>query len=176
MTGDNKYENGVIYRMYSEVDPKFYVGSTTESLKERLRKHKSAAGKHGDRPVYAHFNDIGWNHVKIEEIERFPCGSKTELNARERFIYDRLNPVLNTFRPHVTEEEARAKQRESVRKCGSRPWTCTMCNVTCSKGNKTHHLRSQKHLSKLFETNLVLTEVEETDNSDASSQCSTSDT
>lgn len=185
MTTTNKYANGRIYKLVNDVDDKLYIGSTTLPLNTRFSLHKYDAGRFGNRPVYAHFNAIGWDHVRIEELERFPCGSNIELNARERYWYDQCNPMLNAQRPqvssdeHIEENRERSrvyrninleKERERVRVGNAKPWTCTVCNFTCGQGHKSRHLQSKAHLAHFLENTLILTEAE----SDASSQASTS--
>ena len=189
-----KYSSGKIYKLTNTVDDRVYVGSTVYPLNERLSCHKIAACKRGNQKVYAHFNSIGWDNVRIELLEAYPCGSNTELIARERYWYDTVNPMLNTNRPHVTVEEIsegwRVKSREyyaanreqriayrheyyaaNREKChaemceyraehrekrnaanrehGSKPWTCTVCDITCRTDNKSQHLRTSKHLLRL---------------------------
>ena len=36
------------------------------------------------------------------------------------------------------------------RRYGNQPWHCQTCNVTISRGNKTHHEKTKKHVNKLL--------------------------
>lgn len=83
-----------------------YVGSTCCDLRKRRSLHKSAATRLAQTPVYAHFNDIGWDRARMVLLEEHPCGSYQEQRARERFWYDALRPTLNVLRPLMTREEA----------------------------------------------------------------------
>ncbi|MDR3550399.1 MAG: hypothetical protein P4L31_03230 [Candidatus Babeliales bacterium] len=83
---DNKYENGKIYKITSANFDKYYIGSTTESLKNRLSKHLDnwKLYKNGDRPEFiTSFLLFQAGDYKIELIEEYPCDSKKELHERE---------------------------------------------------------------------------------------------
>lgn len=41
--------------------------------------------------------EIGFEHFKIELVERYPCNSKEELNIREQYYLDLHKPKLNEF-------------------------------------------------------------------------------
>ena len=78
---NKKYENGKIY-MLSGTDGYYYIGSTSKELSCRFNKHKYDS-KLKDIYVYNHFNKLGWDNVKIECIEEYPCKSKEELLKKE---------------------------------------------------------------------------------------------
>jgi group I intron endonuclease len=102
----NKYTNAKIYRLVNSVDDQFYVGSTCTSLAKRKNNHKNDARKKPNVRVYQHLNQIGWDNVVIELLELYPCGSRTELERRERAFIDEMKPTLNTNLPasHLPED------------------------------------------------------------------------
>ena len=73
------YQNGKIYKLVNNKDSYIYVGSTCNSLAFRLKGHISSASTELDRYVYHHLNLIGWDNVKIILIEKYDCGSRTDL-------------------------------------------------------------------------------------------------
>lgn len=89
----NKYSHGKIYKMCSDIDDKFYIGSTTLPL-----KHEYDVKKYGSSPMLQHFRDIGWSNVRIELLEEFPCVCKHELDERWRYWIDVMNPMLSMRR------------------------------------------------------------------------------
>ena len=108
MTGtntDTDYSNGKIYKLVNTVDNNFYIGSTKQSLHERLDNHISTSKSHPHRKVYKHICNIGWNNVRIELVENHPCNTERELVTRERYWYDVMAPQLNSCRPMATDEE-----------------------------------------------------------------------
>ena len=46
------------------------------------------------------------------------------------------------------EEDRRNGLLVAKRRYGNKKWTCEICNTTVLRGNKTQHLRSQKHIRK----------------------------
>jgi hypothetical protein len=95
----NDYLNGKVYKLVNTVDDQIYVGSTCLMLKNRVWYHKSAAKVNPEQKVYKHLNTIGWDNVKIYQLEKFSCNSKEELLKREQHYYDLLQPSLNTLQP-----------------------------------------------------------------------------
>jgi predicted GIY-YIG superfamily endonuclease len=101
---DNKYLRGKIYKLVNEVDKEIYVGSTTQPLHKRYYEHKSAAinKKTQHFKVYQHFNNLGWDNVKIILVEAYPCQDRMELLRKEREHIDILKPSLNINLPTRT--------------------------------------------------------------------------
>lgn len=79
----NIYDNGKIYKLICD-DDHYYIGSTTQKLNHRFNNHKTSA-KTGTSKAYTYINSIGWDKVKIELVEDFPCTIKSELNTREEY-------------------------------------------------------------------------------------------
>jgi hypothetical protein len=77
---ENKYNNGKIYKLICE-DGHYYIGSTIQKLNLRFNHHKGSSKKSTSK-VYTYINNIGWDKVKIELIEDYPCNTKSELNER----------------------------------------------------------------------------------------------
>jgi len=99
------YANGKVYRLVNNVDEKFYIGSTCNPLHKRKNGHKRDAIKSPEQPVYKHLNTVGWENVEIILIESYPCNSKAELEARERFWIELMKPELNKAIPTRTPKE-----------------------------------------------------------------------
>jgi hypothetical protein len=91
----NRYHNGKIYKLVNTVDDRIYIGSTATELSKRLYKHKIDSRKTPERKVYKELNTIGWEHVRIIQIEVFRCETKQELLTREQHFIDLLKPDLN---------------------------------------------------------------------------------
>lgn len=108
----SKYENGKIYKLVNTIDDNIYVGSTHHSLIYRYQMHRShAKGKNKNNRVYRHLNEVGFNNVRIELIEAYPCTDKKELEKRERYWIETLKPTLNKNIPSRTFEEMKAIRR-----------------------------------------------------------------
>lgn len=95
------YENSKIYKIVSNGDSKCYIGSTTlKTLAKRLAVHKCQFKK-GIKITSGRI--IATGDYNIVLIEKYPCNSKDELHARERYWIDHIECV-NKGKP-LTEEE-----------------------------------------------------------------------
>jgi hypothetical protein len=94
------YSNSKVYKLVNGIDNKIYIGSTTQSLSQRLAKHKDDAKKR-PYPVHRHFNTIGWDTVRIILIENVECFNKEQLVQREQHYIDLLKPELNKQAAYV---------------------------------------------------------------------------
>ena len=73
-SGMNRYEKGKIYIITDVAYTKFYYGSTTETLRKRLERHRGyysryLRGKHHYMTSFKLFNDFGIQNCKIELVE-----------------------------------------------------------------------------------------------------------
>jgi hypothetical protein len=107
-----RYANSKIYVLWCD-DEYYYIGSTINELKYRLRDHKNHSKQFPHRRVYAHINKIGWDDVKIELLEKFSCNSRKELLEKENeyicsLICDKM--CLNEKAAHLSQEELLSQQ------------------------------------------------------------------
>ena len=114
MATTNRYANGKIYRLVSNVDEEFYVGSTCSILAKRLYEHKKDAER-GILPAYKHLNEVGWDNISIVLIEEYSCENKNQLERRERYWIETLKPTLNKTIPTRTVKEWYEDNKEKVR-------------------------------------------------------------
>jgi group I intron endonuclease len=119
----SRYSHGKVYKLVNSVDDKIYIGSTCLPLPKRLYDHKQKARK-TILPCHRHFNEIGWNNVRIVLIENVTAETKDQLTMREQHYIDILKPELNkqaeyTNCPHIRRHD----------KCthGKRTSRCVTC-------------------------------------------------
>ena len=83
------YQNTKIYKIWSPIGNKIYIGSTTKQyLSQRMTAHKNGynrwkAKNGGKITSYELFEEYGFENCNIELIESHPCNSKDEKNKRE---------------------------------------------------------------------------------------------
>ena len=106
----NKFQKGKIYKLVCENDSKIYIGSTCKSLKDRFCSHKCDFKKHGNEetpkkiPYSIQLFKLG--SVDIVLIEDYPCKTKKELLARERYwIEKNVELCVNKVIPQRTHNE-----------------------------------------------------------------------
>ena len=86
------YKQGKIYTVRCKTDDTLiYIGCTTQSLCERMGKHKYTSTKRPNICFYQYVDD--WDNWYIELFENFPCNSKEELNKREGEIIRKIGTV-----------------------------------------------------------------------------------
>jgi hypothetical protein len=78
----NKYSNGIIYKIVCD-DGHYYFGSTTQLKLNLVFNNHKCLSKNNTCRLYEHIHTIGWDKVKIELVEKYPCMNKKELNTKE---------------------------------------------------------------------------------------------
>lgn len=105
---DRMYKNGKIYKFVTGNGDTVYVGSTKNSLVQRMNTHLYVYTHKPEKcqNVYKWISENGgFESLKIELIENYPCDSKKELEARERYWIEMLNPITNHILPTRSKQE-----------------------------------------------------------------------
>jgi hypothetical protein len=76
---DERYKKGIVYEISCKSTGKKYIGSTIQTLKARLCKHKYNRNTCSSKEI------INGGNYEIILIEKYPCNSKEELNKRETY-------------------------------------------------------------------------------------------
>lgn len=114
------YQNGKIYKLTHVSDGQvIYVGSTKNVLEKRMSMHKYSSTTEKASPVHIWIqNNGGWENVKAELVELYPCNSKKELEERERYWIEQLKPITNLILPTRSSYEWRqlpsSKEKEKI--------------------------------------------------------------
>jgi len=106
------YQNGKIYKIVNDTIGMVYYGSTAEkNLSSRMAKHRNACKK----KINSTYEKWGYiKDCKIFLVESFPCETKYELEARERF-YIENNECCNKVIPTRTPKEYKIDNIEKDR-------------------------------------------------------------
>lgn len=81
--------SATIYKIYSTSGDKVYVGSTTQSLAERLRQHRNNENPGTSRIL---FEEYGVDNCMIESLEEV---KEEERYSRERYWIEILENIVN---------------------------------------------------------------------------------
>ena len=117
----NRYEHGKIYKIVDNGYNKCYVGSTCESLSQRMARHRKDYSRYLKEiyptviTVFLIFDEFGIENCKIELIETYPCRTKEELLQREGHYIQTLECVNKTVVGRSKEEKKeirKSKRRE----------------------------------------------------------------
>ncbi len=96
------YQLGKIYKVVNDVNGMVYIGSTAQpTLANRMTHHRSDYKRNYSK-TYEKWGDI--QDCKIVLIEKFPCESKDELCARERYFIENTD-CINIVVPGRTQKE-----------------------------------------------------------------------
>ena len=69
-----------IYKMSENIENKFYIGKTKQSLKDRMKAHRK--GDNDDcTSADTHFSNVGWSNVTVEIID--VCNDEVTLIQKE---------------------------------------------------------------------------------------------
>lgn len=83
----------IIYKIINKVNGDFYIGKTSKSKEERLKKHFYNSSYKIETYLYRAIRKYGCDNFIIEEIEaKIP---KEKLDERETFWINKLNPKYN---------------------------------------------------------------------------------
>ena len=117
----NRYEHGKIYKIVDNGYNKCYVGSTCESLSQRMARHRKDYSRYLKETyptvitVFLIFDEFGIENCKIDLIETYPCRTKEELLQREGHYIQTLECVNKTVVGRSKEEKKeirKSKRRE----------------------------------------------------------------
>ena len=112
------YKNGKIYKIVDNTSDMVYIGSTCQTLAQRLAKHRSSyASWLRDKKTengLSSFKIIANGDYDIILIEYYPCESKEELHSRERYWIESFECV-NKIRPTRTRKEYYEENREAIK-------------------------------------------------------------
>jgi len=133
-TVDPKYQQTLVYGIICLITGEMYVGSTHETLDERIRKHIQ---QRGCRAVQI----LDRGNYKAYEIQRWPCNTLREVLTLEGG-WQRAYKAC--FPEHLVNKKIEGQfmneTPEARREYDEQPWTCELCNRTMRQNHRTRHL------------------------------------
>ena len=131
---------GRIYKLTSPQTELVYVGSTTESIKSRMSKHKTNYKRYQDKKHnYISSHEIlKHGDANIELLEQKEYKDKKEMFERERFF---MNSIENT----VNKNRCGVSHKETVEKDGEK-YKCD-CGGVYTRKNRNAHNKSKRHMN-----------------------------
>ena len=149
------YQNSKIYKIVDNTNNNIYIGSTTKPLlSQRLAQHcysyKSWIKGYGRK--FTSYDIIVNGNYDIVLLELYPCNSKDELYAREKY-YIQNNNCVNKNNPLSTVQDALFYQKNyyitNRIKFKQRriPVLNCECGGCCKEIDKARHFKSLKHIN-----------------------------
>jgi hypothetical protein len=99
------YQTSKIYRIVCNETGEQYIGSTTQTLAQRLAQHKCKTSNCKSKKIIERMN------YEIVLIEEYPCENKEQLGRRERYFIETMDCV-NKYIPTRTTREWRKANPE----------------------------------------------------------------
>ena len=147
-----EFFDGSIYQLIDTVNHKiFYVGSTKQTLEDRLLKHISNAfnkcrGDYNCRN-YRYIREIGKENIIITQIVEFDFLTKDKIFELEQYWIDIIKPQCNSYKSTLLNGEKgyRSKQQlHHINTLGKQRITCD-CHMQYPYSHRNEHLISKKH-------------------------------
>ena len=161
--GDNKYSKGKIYKITDVGYNKCYIGSTCESLSQRMARHRHnykqfLNGNHGCSTAFLIFGEFSIDNCKIELLETYPCNSKEELERREGYFIKKHKCINKVVAGRTAKElyddthehqlkrfhEYYINNRDKVLQRKATKMVC-ICGATIATNNISRHNKTKKH-------------------------------
>ena len=116
----NKYQNGKICKIVDVGYSKCYIGSTTETLSQRMARHRNCykackSGKKGKTTCFDLFEEYGVENCYIELVECCNCDTKEALRKQEG-EYIKNTDCVNKIIAGRTVKEYREDNKGSISK------------------------------------------------------------
>jgi hypothetical protein len=139
----------IIYKISNSVNNDLYVGSTTQSLKQRFTKHISRTKNEKYKNIKLHkiMNEIGIDKFKIELLEETEFINKEEQLKLENKYIKELKPVLNS---QLASDKCLEHNKIKCSICKTSKTYCehnkrkSQC-VICKGGSICKHNRNKYH-------------------------------
>lgn len=109
------YKLGKIYKIISDLSDECYIGSTTAPrLCTRMSGHRSDYNRWLNNnknylTIFKLFFENNMNTCKIILLEKWPCSSKEQLEARETYWIKKTLNCVNKINPYLSKEEKMIK-------------------------------------------------------------------
>ena len=148
----NKYHNSKIYKLTDNTNQNIYIGSTIQSLQQRLQGHRSSAKSCKDGYGCGSKQIIDNGNYKIELLEEFSCENKKELCIKEQHYLDKYKDynLVNKVKSHITPEDIKGrylKNRDFIlvkKKEYDSVYHKCECGGGYSMSHRARHLKSKK--------------------------------
>jgi hypothetical protein len=154
------YQLGKIYKIECNVTKKVYIGSTCEPiLARRLAGHITDYNKYlkGTYHYVSSFDVLQNGNYDIVLIESYPCTSKDELHARERYHTNNIDCVnkiknqgmYNELGKKEYKKQYRETNKDIIHAQQKEKHNC-ICGGKYTHIHKIQHLKTKKHQQYLY--------------------------
>ena len=110
------FQKGKIYIIRNRINDLVYIGSTCQSLAQRMVQHRRDMNvkRCQDWKLYQLMKELHNENFYIELLENYPCNTKDELNKREGEFIRKYQSQLNKRIEGRTPKEYREEHKEEA--------------------------------------------------------------
>ena len=134
------YNDAKIYKLWSPSTNLIYIGSTTQTIAQRLAEHIAVykCFKNGKGNFITSFKVLECEDYKIELLELYPCNNRTQLHKKEGEYIKSLECVNKKIEGR-TKKEYEEDNKEKIKEY--------------NKNNKKRNKYLKEYNKKKYETN-----------------------
>ena len=161
-----------IYKITSPKTDKVYIGSTTKTIEQRLRKHKTNYNSYlnGTMPKnITSYEVIKHGDAIVELVEEREFKDMKEMLERERYYIDNIKNTVNKHMPITTEEEKKQYKIDNKQKMYEQQKQYRIDNYEkqnkknpCECGgfytskHKGQHMKGKQHMNHMKTINITI--------------------
>ena len=146
----SKYKNTKIYKITDVGYNKCYIGSTCESLSQRMARHRQNYNKaeqwNNKTNCRLLFDEYGMDNCKIELLEDYPCENREQLMKREGY-YIQNNDCVNRCVAGRTINEWKEDNKEHYQNM-RKEYAENNKEHICNKSREHYHQNKETILEK----------------------------
>lgn len=142
----NKFHNSKIYKLTDNTNNNVYIGSTIQTIKQRLQGHKSGAKTSKEGYGCASKSIIDNGDYKIELLEEFSCENKRELLIKEQEYIDQYD-CINKVNSHADPKKRYLLNREKIlikKRIYDKNYIKCECGGGYCMSHRARHLKSRR--------------------------------
>jgi len=140
------YSKGKIYAIRSHQTEQIYIGSTVQTLAQRLGKHRCKYKQYSNTGKYNYvtsFDILKYDDHYIELLEMCPCTCRAELHRREGQLIREHNNCVNKHIAGQTQKEHYSENKERI--CARvRKYASENKEMIADKNREYYHNNKQK--------------------------------
>ena len=144
------YQNSKIYQITNTDNQLIYIGSTTNSLNQRLSEHKRhyKSFQKGKGNHITSFKILQHAGVEIELVELYPCDNKNQLHEREKHYIESTANVNKCIPGNIQGESAKRhyKKNKVAINAKAKVKNICPCGGKYTNRNKAIHQTTKKHI------------------------------
>ena len=111
------FQNGKIYIIRNRINDLIYIGSTCQSLSQRMVQHRRDMNVKRCQKwkLYQQMRELHKDNFYIELLENYPCNTRNELNRKEGEYIRNYQSKLNRIIAGRTDKEYREDNKEKAK-------------------------------------------------------------